>query len=150
LAFTGFSVSSLAQGIGANIVVFTLFYTVLFDPLPYPEEERLLLVEETAPAWQIDRMGFSYPDLVDFEEQNGTFSHFAGFLNGPHTLTGRNEPERILGCQVSAGFLEVLGVQPIVGRGCRSRSLDHPFYPGFGEGHRTRLTHLSAWDPAPL
>ncbi|MHC4236341.1 MAG: ABC transporter permease, partial [Planctomycetota bacterium] len=119
LSFFGMAVSSLALGIGANIVVFTLFYTVLLEPLPYPSADRLLYVEETAPAWQIERMGFSYPDLVDFQERNRTFSHLAGFQYGPHALTGGSEPERIMGCEVSADFLSALGVQPLLGRGFR-------------------------------
>jgi putative ABC transport system permease protein len=119
LSFFGMAVSSLALGIGANIVVFTLFYTVLLEPLPYPSADRLLYVEETAPAWQIERMGFSYPDLVDFQERNRTFSHLAGFQYGPHALTGGSEPERIMGCEVSTDFLSALGVQPLLGRGFR-------------------------------
>ncbi len=82
LSFFGLAVSSLALGIGANIVVFTLFYPVVLEPLPYPSADRLLYVEETAPAWQIERMGFSYPDLVDFQERNRAFSHLAGFQYG--------------------------------------------------------------------
>ncbi len=114
------AVSSLALGIGANIVVFTLFYAVLLEPLPYPAADRLFYIEETAPAWQIERMGFSYPDLVDFQERNRTFSQLAGFLYGPHALTGHSEPQKIMGCEVSADFLSVLGVQPLLGRGFRS------------------------------
>ena len=46
--FTVFASLSLALGIGANIAVFTLLYSVLINPLPYPESERLLFVEETS------------------------------------------------------------------------------------------------------
>ncbi|MGD8699340.1 MAG: ABC transporter permease, partial [Gemmatimonadales bacterium] len=105
--------------IGANIVVFTLFYAVLLEPLPYPSADRLLYVEETAPAWQIERMGFSYPDLVDFQERNRAFSHLAGFRYGPHSITGQDEPQRIMGCEVSADFLSALAIQPLLGRGFR-------------------------------
>jgi predicted permease len=117
--FTAFAVGSLALGIAANIVVFTLFYTVLFEPLPYPDGDRLLFAEETSPAWRIDRMGFSYPDLVDFQARNSTFTHLAGFLYMPHTVEGEGAPQRLMGCRVSATFLGALGVQPALGRDFR-------------------------------
>ena len=49
-------------------------------------------------------------------EQNRVFEHIAAYSWNDYTLLGRDVPERLLGARVSAGFFELLGVQPSLGR----------------------------------
>jgi putative ABC transport system permease protein len=114
--FAAAAVLSVAIGIGVNVAVFTLLYTVLIAPLPFAQPERLVAVEASAPEQDIQRMAVSYPILLDWQEQNRSFVGVAGFWYTNYTFTGHGRPERIRGTQVTANITEVLGVEPILGR----------------------------------
>jgi len=114
-AFTAVAVLTLALGIGANTALFSVVNGVLLAPLPYPQPERLVaLYSRTAasPWWSI-----SYPNYLDWVRDNKSFSALAGYRQDDFSLTGTDEPERLMANMVSAGFFPLLGVQPRIGRG---------------------------------
>jgi hypothetical protein len=113
--FTAVAVFTLALGIGATSTIFSFVNGILLRPLPYPEPERLVLIEETAPKRGITSMGVSYPNFVDWREQNRVFTGVAVYGSRGITLTGGGEPE-ILGATLSYNTFEVLGVTPVLGR----------------------------------
>jgi putative ABC transport system permease protein len=106
-AFTATTVLVLALGIGGNAAMFTVIRTVLLKPLDYREPDRLVEVS-----------GGATP--VRFEEMRAGAQSFTGLgaFGGLEslTLTGAAEPEVLRGARVSADFLRILGVDPIVGR----------------------------------
>lgn len=113
-AFTAVAVLTLALGIGANTVLFSVVNGVLLHPLPYPQPERLVaLYSRTAasPWWSI-----SYPNFLDWVRDNKSFSGLAGYREDDFSLTGTGEPERVTADMVSASFFPLLGVQPRIGR----------------------------------
>ena len=57
----------LAVGIGATTAVFTLANGVLLRPLPFAAPERLVLLDESAPARGIPSMGTNLPNLRDYQ-----------------------------------------------------------------------------------
>src|SRR5262245_65121267 len=109
--FTLVAVLTLSLGIGANTAMFSVVNAVLLRPLPFPEPERLMLVEARNPD------NFAAPDFRDLALQNRSFSHLGAYFgNVTFNLSGGAEPERVNGARVSASLLPTLGAQPLYGR----------------------------------
>lgn len=107
----------LALGIGANAAIFSLVDSVLIRSLPYPDSERLVVIRDE--ATQLGAIPMSYPAFLAWRQQSDLFEQVATFINGGEALTGIGEPELIERLAVSANFLPMLGVQPVLGRGIR-------------------------------
>jgi len=119
----GFSIVvllTLAIGIGANTVMFSVVNTLLLRSLPYAEPQRLMFVQ-TADAERRRPMATSPPDFYTYREKNRTLDHLEAFYTRPYNLTGGREPERVPTLIVSAGFFRALGADPVLGRGFTSR-----------------------------
>jgi putative ABC transport system permease protein len=116
----GFSVVAtiaLALGIGANTAIFSVVNAVLLRPLPFPNAERLMMVWETDPTRGYQRGSASYPNFVDWREQNQAFEHIASYHTNDFIMTGRGESTRLQGAVVNADLFPLLGVAPVIGRG---------------------------------
>jgi len=111
---TVIAVLALALGIGANTAIFSVVNGVLLRQLPFEEPERLVRLSEDAP--QVPQMSISYPNFLDWREQNKVFTGIAALQFQSYNLTGTNEPERLPGRNVSANFFSLLGVKPTAGR----------------------------------
>jgi len=113
--FTLAAVTALSLGIGANTTVFTFVNAVLLRGLPFEESERLVSVRMRNAQGQ--QMGISLPDLRDLREQAGTLEGIGGFLGSSINLSDDDlAPERVQGAYVTAGFYEMIGEQPVIGR----------------------------------
>jgi putative ABC transport system permease protein len=114
--FTAIAILTLALGVGANTAVFSICSMVLIRPLAYPHAERLV----KANVYDLksgDLYGStSYPDFVDWSEQNHFFSHLAAYESKTFNLSKAKEPEHVKGEVVSSDFFETLGIQPFLGR----------------------------------
>src|SRR5262249_50679464 len=110
------AVVMLAVGIGATSAIFSVFYSVLLQPLPFPEPSRLVQIWETRTANQVNQATFSEGNFWDVQGRNRTFEGIAAFHGLTANLTGFGEPEQVEGAVVSAGFFRVLGVRPVAGR----------------------------------
>jgi predicted permease len=110
-----FIVVLLAIGIGANTAIFSVVKAVILEPLLYPSADRLTMVWETRK--QSSYIPASYLNFKDWKSQSESFEGLAAFTPWRFNLTGEGEAEQVLGGVVSAGFFEVLGVQPQLGRG---------------------------------
>jgi len=104
----------LALGVGANTAIFSVVNAVLLRPLPYADPDRLVRLSEDSP--QVPQMSISYPNFLDWREQNKVFTGIAAMQFRSLNLTGADEPERLAGRAVSAEFFDVLGVKPAAGR----------------------------------
>lgn len=113
-AVTGVAIIALALGVGANTAIFSVVNAVLLRPLPYAEPDRLVRLSEDSP--QVPQMSISYPNFLDWREQNQVFTGLAAMQFRNLNLIGVDEPERLSGRAVSADFFHVLGVQPALGR----------------------------------
>jgi putative ABC transport system permease protein len=106
---------ALGLGIGANSAIFSVVSTVLLQPPPYPESERLVFVWEN--SQRIGRFSMSVPNYVDFRDQNEVFEEISAMATGTYNLTGDGEPERLRGLRVTEDLFRLLRVQPVLGRG---------------------------------
>jgi len=119
LASPGFSavaVLGLALGIGANVALFSVVNTVFLRPLPYQEPDRLVRLTSTHEARQLIRVGFSHPRFQIVDQRQQVFSHLGLAAFNAFTLTGRGDPEQVVGLHASATLLPTLGLQAALGR----------------------------------
>jgi putative ABC transport system permease protein len=111
---TAIIVVVLALGIGANTAIFSVVNAALLRPLPYADPDRLVRLSEDSP--NVPQMSISYPNFLDWREQNKIFSGIAAMQFRSLNLTGTGEPERLAGRAVSAELFDVLGVKLAQGR----------------------------------
>ena len=112
--FALIAVATLALGIGVNTAIFSVVNSVLLNPLPYPEPDRLVaLYSRTTDG---PRISSSYPNFLDWARDNRSFSDLAAFRPDDLNLIGLGQAERVPAEMVSASFFRLLGVQPILGR----------------------------------
>jgi predicted permease len=112
--FTLVAVLTLALGIGANTAIFSVVEGVLLRPLPYRDSEQLARVWSTSDRSPRDVS--SYPDFKDWADQNHSFQQMAAYRTQSFNLSGGDHPERIGGLLITTRFLELLDVNPILGR----------------------------------
>jgi len=114
--FTLVSVMTLAVGIGANTAIFSVVNAVLIQPLPYPDQEELVLVAHTAPGIGLPEFEQSDASYFLYKEHNRVFDDIGLMDAAQVTLTGGEEPERIDAVSVTSEVFSMLGAVPIVGR----------------------------------
>ena len=114
--FTLIAIVGLGLGIGANVALFSVVNSVLLRPLPYHEPDRLVRLSSTNEQNDLTRVGFSYPRFLDVQQRQDVFSHLALSAGNAFTLTGRGDPEQLIGLQASAALLPALGLEPALGR----------------------------------
>src|SRR5262249_38301817 len=95
--FTLIAVLTLALGIGASAAIFTVVNAALLRPLPYPDAERIAIVSSTIRRETVEVRSASYPDFIDWRDQNTVFERMAAFDSVSFSLTGDNDPERVNG-----------------------------------------------------
>src|SRR5215831_1637692 len=115
-AFTIVAVLALAIGIGGNTAIFSLMDAVRARALPYRDPERLVVLWGNVVRARVERRGASYPDFLDWRAQAKRFEDMAAFDAQWLTLTGGDEPERMLTEFASAPYFSLLGVAPALGR----------------------------------
>jgi predicted permease len=114
--FTAVSLITLAAGVGANTVVFSVLEGVLLRPLPYAHEENLVGVWQTAPGLNIRDLNIAPSTYFIFREQNESFLDLGAYQYDSVSITGVAEPEQVPALRTTDGTLPLLGVIPALGR----------------------------------
>ena len=114
--FTAITLLTLAIGIGANTVVFSVVESVLLKPLPYPAADRLIGVWYTAPGIGIKDLNIAPSHYFIDREQNTTLEDIGMYSGDGFNVTGSGQPEHLTGLDVTDGTLPLLGVKPAAGR----------------------------------
>ena len=109
-------VAMLALGIGANVAVFSLINGLFLRPLPFPEPERLVYLNETAPRWNLETTGITYADFVQWQKAQQAFDSIALFNRRSFNVAAADGADRMDAASVTADFARVLGIEPILGR----------------------------------
>lgn len=136
--FTITCVLILAIGIGATTAIFSLVNTVLLRPLPFPEPDRLVWVNQQDHSHPgIVPESLSYPDYFDWRAQNHTLEGIASYLGTTVTMELNGEMQRVDAQTVSSNFFRVLGASPMLGRDFRWED-EKP-------GNRTVMLSYSFW-----
>ena len=116
-AFAAMAIVTLAFGIGINAAMFSTIRTVLLNPLPFQDARELVMVYERRPSHGRERNVVSFPDFLDWRDQNQVFDAMAAYRGRPANLSTADRPEPIRTIAVTHDFLTVLGVSPVLGRG---------------------------------
>ena len=124
-------VATLAICIGANSAIFSVVNAVLLRPLPFRDPGALVRVYQT---YEGERSAFSGPNFIDLTKQSRTLADAAAFDDETFNVVGTGEPVRVNGTFASASFFNVLGVQPIIGRG---------FHPDENDPGKSKVVVLS-------
>jgi predicted permease len=114
--FTAITLVTLAIGVGANTVIFSVVEGVLLKPLPYPHPEQLIGVWHTAPGINIKDLNMAPSIYFIDREQNTTLQDIGVYDGDSLNVTGAGEPEHVRGLDVTDGTLPILGVAPALGR----------------------------------
>jgi len=123
--FTVVAILGLALGIGANVALFSVVNSIFLRPLPYDEPDRLVRLSSTSEAQRLTRVGFSDSRYLAVQQSGQVFSDLALSVGNVFTLTGRGDPEQLVGLQASAALLPALRLQPQLGRNFSSNE-DRP------------------------
>jgi putative ABC transport system permease protein len=112
--FTLIAVLTLALGIGASTAIFSAVNPILFEPLPYPNAGRLVMIwESRKDGGRIEGTFGGYRAML---ERSRSFDSLAVMKSWQPTVTGPAEPERLEGQRVSFTYFRTLGVSPALGR----------------------------------
>ena len=114
--FAAVAILTLAIGIGANIVIFSVVNGILLKPLPFPDSHRVVTIWETDANRNVTRGTASAAEFLDWRDMNHVFQELSGWRALYFTITGGGEPERVWGSQVSGNFFRTLRVTPMLGR----------------------------------
>lgn len=115
--FAGAVVGTLALGIGANTAIFSLIWSVLLKPLPYPAPNRIFSVEAILPRHnEFSTVPMRIQDYLEWRKATTAFESVAALTPAQWNLTGDGEPERLGGALVSANFFAFVGATPQIGR----------------------------------
>jgi putative ABC transport system permease protein len=116
--FTAVALLTLALGIGANTVMFSVFNATLLQPVPFPDPDRLVTIWGGRTDNPDSLSIVSLPNYRDWRSRTRSFESQAIFDSAGrgYNLTGDREPEQVPGLRVTASFFSVLGVEPLLGR----------------------------------
>jgi putative ABC transport system permease protein len=117
--FTAVTLLVLALGIAINTTMFSVVDAVVLRPLPFPAPEQLIAIGEGRAdhARPVREESVSWLDFQDWRVQSRTVAAMAAHQTDAYVLGGGDRPEMVRGLAVSAGFFDVLGVPPALGRG---------------------------------
>lgn len=114
--FLAIAVITLGLGIGANTAIFSVVYTSLLKPLPYPEPDRIVAIHNKYPKLNLNELGVSAPEFRELSSQQTVFSETAGIGFLDLSLTGIDKPLHVDGVRATHSLFHLLGAQPILGR----------------------------------
>jgi putative ABC transport system permease protein len=114
--FTAIAVLTIALGIGATTAIFTVVDATLLEPLPYPQPEQLVSIQDNFPGIGAQDVGMSQPEWQDLQH-SGIFEYISPTWFDENNLTGSSQPARVRLLIVAPNYFALLGVQPRLGRG---------------------------------
>ena len=158
---SGIAALSLAFGIAANASMFALLDGFILEPLPYENQDELVLLRELREGNSIEMSpGVSVPNYRDYVEASRSFVDASIYTLDLQNLTGVDVPEQLQMVLATPSLFDVLGVQPMLGRGFRPEEgadglgnvivLEYDFWQRRFLGDRDMLGQTLVVDGTPL
>jgi len=113
---TALIVLTLTLGVAANTAVFAIVDGLFLRPFPFPEQGRLVYLNERAPTWNLEFTGINYPDYHTWRERASAFESMALWAETSVNLADASGAERVDGLAVTYDFAKTLGIRPALGR----------------------------------
>src|SRR5689334_12758451 len=115
--FAAVAIITLALGIGANTAIFSVVNAVLLTPLPYQEPDRLVRVYTEFPTMDLRKFWMSPPEFMDIRNEAQSWESIGAWSSsGVNVAASSGEPIRVTSALITRGLIDVLGVQPAMGR----------------------------------
>jgi putative ABC transport system permease protein len=114
--FASIAILTLALGISANTVFFSVLDAVLLRPLPYKDSARLVFISGTDPDSSASEPSLSFPKFEKIESSSTTLTGVSAFYATSVNLVTQREPEPVAGAHASLNFFAMLGIVPVRGR----------------------------------
>jgi putative ABC transport system permease protein len=130
--FTITAVLTLALGIGATTAIFSVVYATLFEPLPYPKPDQLVVVwskEQGEPRNEV-----SPGDFFEWRKRSHSFQALEAWTGGSINVSTNDHPEQVLGSAQTPGFHRLVGAKMFLGR---------DFLPEEGQTGKDKVVILS-------
>ena len=118
-ALTLVAILALTLGIGLTTMMLTIVYGALLRGLPFPDGDRIMIVQRTDPARGIDGEPLPLQDYADLRAQQHSFTALGAFAPGAMFVSGYSgsaQAERVDGSWISANAFDILGATPFLGR----------------------------------
>src|SRR5215472_6813242 len=112
------AIFTLALGIGANVIVFSVLNALVLRPLNIPQPSEVVQVSRAHSGWDTQ----SYPDYIDYRDKNTSFTGIAayGFAGAGLTIPASGSQQTSVfqawGFEASGNYFDTLGIQPTLGR----------------------------------
>jgi putative ABC transport system permease protein len=113
---TAVLILTIALGIGFNSALFSVVNSLLLNPLPFPEADRLTIAWTRSAKTDSNQLGVTPDEYAEWRKQTQSFAGITAGAGMLFNLTGTDEPERIQAACVSTNFFSVLGIKPALGR----------------------------------
>jgi putative ABC transport system permease protein len=99
--FTAMAVLTLALGIGSTTAIFSVVYATLFEAMPYPKPDQLMMVWTMTPN---GRGATSVADYLEWKRRSESFQYIEAWTGDPLTSPLRNDPNRSTACTIRPAF----------------------------------------------
>lgn len=112
------AILTLALGVGANVVVFSVLNALVLRPLNIPRARSVYQISRGHAGWDSQ----SYPDYADYRDRNTTFSNIAAYafcgagVTIPASSSQQGSVTQVWGLEASGNYFDMLGIQPALGR----------------------------------
>jgi len=113
---TAVSILALALGIGANTGSFLAVNAIVLHPFTYPNLDRIMTVWGALPKNGLSRAGITPADFQGWKQESRSFESLSAYQNWTVNITGTDRPEPVQGARVGAGFFQIFGMRPSIGR----------------------------------
>ncbi|HEY6232483.1 MAG TPA: ABC transporter permease, partial [Pyrinomonadaceae bacterium] len=118
--FSAVIVLTLALGVGANTAIFSVVYAVLLQPLPFPQQQQLVVAWERDTTANTPFVELSVAEIRDWQTQNQSFTKLAAMpttvYGYGYVLTGHGDPVQLESAKVTGSFFSTLGAHAALGR----------------------------------
>jgi putative ABC transport system permease protein len=114
-SFSAVAITTIALGIGATTAIFSVVDATLLHPLPYPNPEQLVTIQDDLPGIGARDVGMNQPEWQDLQ-RSGIFDYVSPTWFDENNLTGASQPARVRILLVAPNYFALLGVQPQLGR----------------------------------
>ena len=114
--FTLAAVLTLTLGVGANVAVFTLVNAALLRPLPYPDADRVIVLEHRDRRNGLTKPFIAIGDFADLRARQRSLESLAAYGYGRRTIFEQGDPFDVAVLQATPDLLDALGTRPSLGR----------------------------------
>jgi hypothetical protein len=114
--FACVAILTLAVGIGSTVTMFSIANSVLLQPLPYRDPDRLIALSGSSRERGLKGLLVSFTRLQQLQVQSHTLDGLAAYLPISSSLTTDGIPEQVNASLATRGLFELLGAVPAMGR----------------------------------